>query len=409
MARQKIKLASAGIAGRLKRVRKDLGLSQRRVSELAELSPSAAQMVEEGGRFPHIDTIEKLAHALRVSKCWFAFGEDPMSEEYRWWIDPAFDPIKMHDDLREMIQHGEGGHIEQSAKYLDAEGASNWLSFVRQADYAASIDSMPLRDIATPIYDLSEGQAIDIIGLGCGTAVHEVRLVNQLLSQGQQSIRMFLLDISQPLLAIGYKHACEQLESNGNVSVRALQGDFHRLASYGDQLRSADHRLRVFCMFGYTFGNLANEVLFLRNSLSLAKEGDLLLLDITTVRAPANESAQVVASEPALSGKRPPEFQRRSERFTTEPIRRHLPEAELRVQARLNTAVCTIPGSYSIDMVAKLPNGRQFSVAYAKRYDLDRLAERMSSEGWALRQSWRYSGDFDFSQLVLFQCEKRRK
>lgn len=409
MARQKIKLASAGIAGRLKRVRKDLGLSQRRVSELAELSASAAQMVEDGGRFPHIDTVEKLAYALRVSKCWFAFGEEPMSAEYRWWVDAAFDPIQMHDDLINLLHTAEGGHIEQSFKYMDTAGASNWLSFVRQSDYATNIDSMPLRDVARSIHESSDGRGVDIIGLGAGTAVHEVRLVNQLLSQGQDNIRLFLLDISQPLLALGYKYAREHLDSNAGVSVWALQGDFHRLASYGDQLRSPDRRLRVFCMFGYTFCNLANEVLFVRNSLSLAQDNDLLLLDITTVRAPADQPAQVLAADPALSGKRPPEFQRRLERFATEPIRRYISEADIRVQTRLNTAVCTIPGSYSIDMVAKLPNGRQFSVAYVKRYDLDRLVERMSGEGWALRQNWRYSEDFHFSQLVLFQSQKRRR
>lgn len=409
MSRQKIKLASAGIARRLKRVRKDLGLSQRRVSELAEISPSGAQMVEEGGSFPHIDTVEKLAYALRVSKCWFAFGEEPMSAEYRWWVDSAFDPIQMHNDLIDLLHTPEGGHIEQSFKYMDTAGASNWLSFVRQSDYATNIDSMPLREVARSIHEISDGRGVDIIGLGSGTAIHEVRLVNQLLSQGQEDIRLFLLDISQPLLAIGYKYAREQLDSNAGVSIWALQGDFHRLASYGDQLRSSDRRLRVFCMFGYTFCNLANEVLFVRNSLSLAQDNDLLLLDITTVRAPADQPAQVVASDPALSGKRPAEFRSRSERFVTEPILRHIPDAELRVQTRLNTAVCTIPGSYSIDMIAKLPNGRQFSVAYVKRYDLDMLAERMGSERWFLRQNWRYSEDFHFSQLVLFQSQKRRK
>ena len=407
MVRRKTQLASEGIAERLKLVRQELGLSQRKVSELAELSQSGAQMVEDGrGRYPHVDTVEKLADALRVSKCWFAFGEGPMTAAFRWWVDPAFDPIQMHCDLLHLLNNGDGGHIEQSFKYMDTAGAYNWLSFVRQADYAATVDSMPLRDIALRLNEISRHRGVDIIGLGSGTAVHEVRLVNHMLSQGHKNVRLFLLDISQPLLAIGYKYAREQLGQNGNVSVWALQGDFHRLASYSDVFRSPDKRLRVFCMFGGTFGNLVNEVRFLEDSLSQSKNRDLLLFDVSLVRAPVDQTKEVMKRDPALNGTRPLDYQRRAEHFLSEPIRRHLHDVELKLHTKLNTAACTIPGSYSIDMRAKLPSGKQFSVAYVKRYDLEKLAERLQSQGWLLNQSWRCSEDFNFSLLALFQCHR---
>ncbi len=384
-------------------------MSQRRVGELAGLAGSTSQMAEVGGgRFPCVDTVEKLAIALGVSPSWLAFGEGSMSNEFRWWVDPALDAVKMHNDVGALLR-GHSAHIEQSYIYVDTAGASNWLSYVKQGDYAATVDGMPLREVAKFLAErLAGGDGLDLIGLGAGTAQHEVRLLTHLLSLAYTDIRLFLLDISHALLSIGYRYACEALSHCREVSVWALVGDFHRLPNYLHVIRSPHKRRRLFTMFGYTFGNLHNEMKFIQNNLAAADYDDLLLLDVTLVRAPADQPKKVLAVEPALSGNRPADFNQRLEEFITEPVRRHLYDVgALKVKRELNLTSCTVPGSYAIDMKVVLPDGKQFSVAYVKRYALEQLAARLAAEGWELLKEWRYAEDFNPSLLALFQFRRR--
>jgi hypothetical protein len=73
------------------------------------------------------------------------------------------------------------------------------------------------------------------------------------------------------------------------VKIFAIQGNFHELPRYTYLFRSngdAEHRRRLFCMFGYTFGNLQNEIHFVRNSLLGYTPGDFLLLNVTLAVAP---------------------------------------------------------------------------------------------------------------------------
>jgi uncharacterized SAM-dependent methyltransferase/DNA-binding XRE family transcriptional regulator len=400
------KLASEGVASRLKRARLDQGLSQRKLCELAELSSATVRQIEASKhRMPVIDTVEKLAAALGVSNQWLAYGDESMPE-FSCWIPPGFDPTQMHAELLALL-HGQGGHIEQSFKYLDTAGASNWLQFVRQPDYAAYIESLPLGPLAEVIGKQVTSPEMDLVGLGAGSARHEVRMMHSLASSFE-SARLFLLDISQPLLTIGLHHARDSLATFGNVSVWGIQGDFHKLSAYLPALRSTKQRQRVYCMFGNTFGNLDNEIRFLQSSFSAASSGDLLLLDVSLVRAPASRPNEVLTKDPAF-GSRPPEFRKRMEDFITEPIRRLLPESKMTVRTELNTSCCTIPGSYSIDFRASLQPGKTFSVAYAKRYEPSQLAERLKSEGWELVDSWRYSEAFNPSLLALFRYKPRKR
>lgn len=53
--------------------------------------------------------------------------------------DPALDPVKMHNDVGALLRCHRA-HIEQSYIYVDTDGASNWLSYVKQGDYAATVD-----------------------------------------------------------------------------------------------------------------------------------------------------------------------------------------------------------------------------------------------------------------------------
>jgi hypothetical protein len=63
-------------------------------------------------------------------------------------------------------------------------------------------------------------------------------------------------------------------------------------------------------MLGYTFGNLDNEVSFVRNCLTGAEVGDLLLLDAGVAKASADDATQIRAREPVFAKKRSPELMR---------------------------------------------------------------------------------------------------
>jgi len=66
-----------------------------------------------------------------------------------------------------------------------------------------------------------------------------------------------------------------------------------------------------------------------------------------------------------------------------------------------------VPGSYALDMRAtvKLKSGesKQFSVAYVKRYDAEKLARLLDEEGWELAHGWKYGEDY------FMLCMLRRK
>src|SRR5205814_3204686 len=119
--------------------------------------------------------------------------------------------------------------------------------------------------------------------------------------------RLYLLDISQPMLGFAYKHAADSLADRRGVAVFAIQGDFHRLPCYTQLLYTPQraHRRRVVCMFGWTFGNLENEIRFVRNSLVGFAPGDLLLLDVTLVHASADRPDEILRKDPRFVNAEP--------------------------------------------------------------------------------------------------------
>lgn len=149
------------------------------------------------------------------------------------------------------------------------------------------------------------------------------------------------------------------------------------------------------CMFGFTFGNLDNEIRFVRNSLTMCRSGDLLLMEIGLVYAPADKPTEVKQRDPSFSGMLPTDFMRKQEEFNVGPIRRYTQDLkEIDYVRTLDTASCVIPGSYAQDMSAHVRLSgstiKKFSMAYIKRYDEKKLAECMQQEGWHLTEGWRY-------------------
>ena len=400
MARGKKMLSCETIGLRLKKARKEQGLNARKLSLMADLSPSVVQSIEDERRTPGVDTVEKLALALGVSKCWLAYGEGPQHrQELNYFSAPGFDPIKLIRDLSSLL-NGPGGHIEQSYKYLDVKDVDNWCSLTKQSRYK-TMEQRPLEAVADTLHRNIGKTGLDVVGLGVGTAAHEIRLLSRLLDLGYCDLRLYLLDISQPLLTIASQHVTEALASHPSVRVTVINGDFFQLPAYEALFQTTHRRRRLFCMFGYTFGNLNNEINFVRGSFTGAEPGDLLLIDAGLARAPSDRREEILSKEPVLAKNISPELHRQlqhQEAFNLGPLLRYRRGvAEVDYLYSLDTASCVVPGSYAIQMRAatQTTDGKttHFSLGYIKRYDPQKLTAQMLAEGWETVGSWSYGGD----------------
>ena len=394
-----------GLPTRLVRARELSGMNTAELGRLARLSRTTVANIEEGKTAPGIDTVERLAAALHVSPAWLGFGEDALVDLSTHRFAPGFDPLTLSSELSTLV-NGTGGHIDQMYLYIDLDGAAKWRALVD------SYKGLPTRPLAEALLEHSARQPLDVVGLGCGVGQHEVGLVKHLLEARSKGIRLYLVDISHSLLGAAYHQAKDALEGTG-VRVLTIEGDFNRLPSFisllGGQEMGA--RRRVACMFGYTFTNLGNEVLFVRNSLVGFQPGDFLVLDLTKTYAPAERPDEVRAKDPALLRQRSADFRNKADQFLTGPIRRYLREpTEFEIDSVLDTTSCPVPGSYGIEyrVTVRTPGNsaaRHFTVGHAKRYDIPKLAECLRQEGWDLLDEYPY-GDAIPCSVCLFQ--KRR-
>ncbi len=409
VVRGKKLLSCETIGQRLRSMRKEKGLKARQLSLMAGLSPSVVQMIEDGHRMPGIDTVERLAFALGTSKAWLGFGEGPRRrQEVSFVVAPGFDSMKMSSELSALL-NGPGGQIEQSYKYLDSVDAVQWCALTQQQRYHLMMEQRPHHEIAQAAASLLGRSGCDVIAMGVGAGTQETRLVATLVEAGYDDLRLFLLDVSQPLLALACQQATENLAAHSSIPITAILGNFFQLSSYECLFQTTHRRRRLVCMLGYTFGNLDNEVSFVRNCLTGTEPGDLLLLDLSIAKAPAEQVEQIRANEPVLSKKRSSDLQRQlqlQESFNIGPLLRYRHDiAEYEYSYHLDTSSCVVPGSYAIRMRAtlRLHGGetRQFSLGTIKRYDPERLIQQMEHEGWKAEVTWRY-GEMT-NMLCLFR------
>ncbi len=266
---------------------------------------------------------------------------------------------------------------------------------------------MPLRELARAIKDLSGTLPLDIIGLGTGEARDEVRLVQSLFDQQIKGLRLFLLEISQPLLSAGYQHAAQVLGDLPAIGIYAVQGNFHNLPSYTPLLEDRSRR-RLACMFGCTFSNLENEISFLRNSLCGFGEGDLLLIDVPVAFASPAQPEEIMKRDPRLAPSSHNVARPREEEFYKGPFKRHVSGLRsVRLETVLDLAGCPIPGSYAVAWHAHVRTDRgpdrQFSVAILKRYDPQLLNTCMSQNGWEPLRSFTYAEEYHPRFLSLYR------
>ena len=87
------------IVERIKMRLEALALSERAVTKLAKLSPSAIRNMREGkSRSPRVDTIRKLAPALKVTPEWLTFGIEAETD-----VRPS-DPRHQVNERPELIE-----------------------------------------------------------------------------------------------------------------------------------------------------------------------------------------------------------------------------------------------------------------------------------------------------------------
>jgi len=394
-----------GIHTRLRFVRQARGLSYLGLARLSGVTHTALHQIEAGKNIPGLDTAEKIAVALGVDPRWFAYGiGDPSTKAvFQMSVTPGFDPLDDVDKLRTILQ-GQGGHIDDLYKYLDPIGASQWMALRHQQDFAKEVEAVPLRQAGRRISSELGESAFDILGLGAGTAIHEIGLLLQM--KPATDVRLILLDVSQPLLVAGGHNASVRLPHNQHIPVIGVLGNFHQLPTYSHLFNGHGPRRRVVTMFGYTFGNLDNEVRFIRSSLSWLNRGDLLLLDVARALAPADRLEQIKKAEPVLSARRSSPWVEQIESFLTGPILRYGPGVRgVKVTPRLDVHSCVVPGSYAIEMQATVKSEgqspKQFSVGYAKRYDVEGLKDCLRAEDWHMIEHWVYADDR--CMLCLFE------
>ena len=166
---------------------------------------------------------------------------------------------------------------------------------------------------------------------------------------------------------------------------------------------------RLLCLFGGTFGNLDNEVRFLRHNLQGLEPGDFLLLHVSRCYAPCDQPAAVQLRDPHLNDATPSELRTLQRQWLTGPVERYGrqvgdPLPELVVEARFDNTSCVIPGSYAIEMAVVVKAAgrapRRFVVTYVKRYEPQGLSAALRELGWQELATFDEVGN---DLLVLFK------
>lgn len=401
--------------------RQAAGLSREVLAARAGLSDSTLRDVEKGRRAPtrttimHLQSVPELR--IETGPPQYAAGREARASSFapNCWLAPEYDAIELHNDMK-MKFAGRGGNIEQTYLYLDAVSATAWCAFAEQESYTRRRMEMPLGLVAERIAECVGNVGLDVIGLGCGDGRDEVRLAQCLLEQAvSRNLRLYMLDISQPLCCAAYRHAAHVLGHYGTVSVYALQGNFYNLQRYSQLLSSPQraHRRRVVCMFGNTFANIQNEVLFVRNSLVGFGAGDLLLLSVPEAMAPADQPDQIVRKDRRLSQQIPAQAGTSlHDQQLIGVVNRYVEGARsVELSASLDRTACVVPGSYAADVRAtvKTSSGetKLFSMYLSKRYDRASLDQTMASEGWEPVADWRYDAMYHPQLLLLYRRVRR--
>lgn len=369
----------------LRERRESLGLSRASLARAVHVAETTIKAIELGRRKPSADLLRRLSRCGAVDDS-AATPRD--GSVLNCWIAPGFNALRLLGDLVAKA-NAAGGSIEQSLLYLDHASAAAWCAFTGSTAYSDSFAAASYARMVRGVVKRAGSAPLDVITLGCGSARREVGLCQAIIEERSgQDLRVYLLDISQPLLSEAYAFAAEALEQHPHVSVTAVQGNFHDLPRYGALLYRAEHshRRRLITMLGYTFGNLDNELRWVADTLSPFSRGDLFLVDLQRGYAAASDAAAIKRNDPALLPGGLSKRQREIEAFIMGPLKRYRQGGATNavLQNELGAA-CVVPGSYQIEQVAYLQEDsatRRFVLAKARRYSIPELAQAMADLGW---------------------------
>jgi transcriptional regulator with XRE-family HTH domain len=371
----------------------NLGLTVAEVARRAGVTAEGVRSIEKGRVMPGLETVERIAGALNIDPRWLSFGLGQPTRTIL--LTPGYEPFRLWHELQSVLTQT-NGYIADSLKYLDHAGADQWCELLKLSRFATESLPMPMADLVATLGEELEGLPFDLLGIGAGTALHELTLTARLLGRRRHGhdARAFLLDVSHPLLTFALNSADQILPKQYVVPVIGLLGDFDELASYCHLFHpDGPPRRRVLTMFGYTFSNLDNEIRFVRRNLSWVEKGDLLVLDLPAAVAQADRT------DPALTNQRPVVYSELLHKFLTGPIRRHLSSvSDIKLSVLRDSNSSVVPGSYAIEHVAmvKMHGGetRRYSVGYSRRYETSGLCSAMEKEGWRSVGSFPYGPGF---------------
>lgn len=399
------------LAADLRERRQMLRLSTNQLAKRVGLSEGTIKRVEKGLDAPSRTTLLQLASLSELELdlhdlLYEARTKEGLGSSLNCYIAPGFDPVKMVIDLGKQL-NGPGGYVEQTNVYLDHQSAAAYLHMANEPSYVSAFRScIPLQLVANRLVEVTGGAGLDVIALGPGDAHEEVRLVQQIIGHTKRpDLRLYLLEISQPLLTEGFRHAADTLNDTYGVAYFGMQGNFHQLPKYA-QLHytpARSHRRRVICMLGRTMANLDDELRFFRFSLVGCAPRDLLLVDMQLGYAPADSPELIRKLDPALT--KP--MGDSSVAWLGGPIRRHCEGvSDIKFHLELNTR-CPVPGSYELAAMATVSflgkQPKQFSMNRTRRYEPKQFSESLASIGWQLVADFRYGGDRAPAAVMLFQ------
>lgn len=374
--------------------RQTANLTQAKLAKLAGLTEVTIRNLEYAHNPPSEDTLRRI---LEVPQLDLGVNDLPTLRLYNlendlefhrklhWFIAPDYEILKLWVEFRKQL-NSEGGHIDQTYLYLDAESAADYVQVSTKYD-AMFRQNAPLTEVAKVAIKNIHHTNLDVVALGPGDGVLETAFVQtMILMQPELNMRLHLLDISQPLLNVSYKHATDSLSQHRNVFITGMLGNFYDLPTYQHIFYVPKTRptSRIFVILGSTLSNIDNEIRFVRHSLAIAAPGDLLLLTVRRSFADNPNEDIIHQNDPAMLRA----FPQLHAKWLGGPIRRYcenVTDISFRLEVRLD---CVVPGSYALDAVAqtRFKDGRtrDISMCRFKRYNTEKLSECLNAEGWEL-------------------------
>lgn len=332
------------------------------------------------------------------------------------WMLLEYDSIQEVEKIESMLESPSGGYIEQTWLYIDPISARDWLRVAGDAMYRrlftfSSYGGSKLAEVAELVShfykEYHPSDALDVIALGSGDAEKECELTQHLLPNFK-FLRLLLLDISQALLTTALKSANTMFNSQPNVDLFSIVGDFFQLQRYLSLFSPpSTKRRRLVTMLGHTFINLENEIKFVRQTLGCLDPGDLFLLDFTVAAAPADQENEILKKDSRFQSGPFSNIDKAYEEFFTRALERFCRGfIGATFSSVLDNATSRVPGSYTIERRARVravgKPDRDFTVYLHKRYDPSLLAQSLRKEGWKLLKMWPF-GEHGDRRVALFQ------